>query len=145
MPVVESFDCASLPSAVKGGDPESERFFIDLHDDLTCATGSPSATPDYTGAFLMFEYYGVDGAMNGIVSAKGVYQTTQTFLEFASISAPGVEILTDINGSPYGASGVPWGEDVTLTLTDFPAKARTIEVVFQIAPPYLIIRSVTEK
>lgn len=144
VPIVTTLSCASLPAALDGGSPTDGQLFIHLLLDLSCKNAQATDPLDFDGASLRFDWY--KGATETAqVGVKGVYQTAQNYLAFKSISDASTTPLKDINGKTYGASGLKWGQDYTITLTDYPAGTRTIEVLFQIQPPYLILRSVTEK
>lgn len=139
VPVVAMIDCGELPAALEGA-PEGTKFFVDLSSDLSCRDGDPEAAPDFNGAELMFEYY-IDGDYtNGQVQ---VFAAQTPYFSFSSID-PDVPTIVNAFGGAYGATALPFGEDVTLTLIDGPDETRTIELVFQLDPPYFILRSVTE-
>lgn len=140
-PVVTNLDCAKLPEALEGDDPLATQFYFTLNGDLSCTYPAPGVID--TGILMMLEFY--DEPQNNI---------SENNLRFGPMgnnpvqwTVTGCSAGTEVHGQGnalIGYSDLPRGEDVTLTLKDYPDQTRTLELVFQISPPWVALQSLTE-
>jgi hypothetical protein len=92
---------------------------------------------------IEFEYYGLPGEGWGNVHFFSTWETSvEGRLKYVSVDAPEATEYVETSGNG-NATGLPYDQDITLTLTSYD-ETRTIEIVFQLSPPYFILRSVTE-
>jgi len=140
-PLTTNLSCDSLPAAVEGEDAINVRFYFDFESDLSCTQGE-FGPPPAAGGQLELEYYNDPESdfSNAIAAWNRPFDGED--LKFVSCSSG--EVLENFNGTEYGCSELPVGEDVTMTITDVATETRTIEIVFQIQAPWVAIMSVTE-